>query len=284
MPSIKQAIKISGENTFKMNDAVIDIIDAPHDCDWSRWGMLDDRKSTRMYCFKKDSRGELYQFLFDGKSYRFEKDFILTIKDLTSDQNTTKIGMLSTPNFEEVVGINDRDKKLPPNLPIPNNYHVYMQKADNPQYIYQFLWRENTKNFRWNGITRAWFGINDFPKDTDWKRWTMTYDSNHYQLSLPAYVFYAFKKGSNSELYFGRYGATGDEEYITDSGETALYDVYSYDSEAHPEDYEGDQYYGQPKGGDLKIEGLAKDIKVADLCVVFNGINTYLYLLIDQGV
>ena len=52
MPSIKQAIKTS-DNTYEVNDAVIDIVNAPQDCDWSRWGMLDDRRSTRMYCFKQ---------------------------------------------------------------------------------------------------------------------------------------------------------------------------------------------------------------------------------------
>ena len=43
MPSIKQAIKTS-ENTFEVTDVSVTITNAPNDCDWSRWGMLDDRK------------------------------------------------------------------------------------------------------------------------------------------------------------------------------------------------------------------------------------------------
>jgi hypothetical protein len=282
MPSIKQAIKTS-DTTFKVNDVAIEIINAPSDCDWSRWGMLDDRKSTRMYCFKKDTVNQLYQFLFDGKNYRYEENFILTIEGVGTDQNTDKIAMLSTPNFEEAVGIMDQGTVDPPYLPIPNNYHVYMQKAGKPQFLYQFILKAGTTNFAPNGITRDWFGINAFPDDTDWTRWTMTYDSNHYQLSLPAYVLYAFKEGSNNEIYFGRYGAVGDEEYTTDDGETKLYDVYSHDPKDHPEDEEGDQYYGQLKGGKIKVEGLTEDFKVTDLSMVFDGINTYLYLLEDES-
>lgn len=281
MPSIKRAIKILDKNTFKVTDVAVDIINAPEDCDWSRWGMLDDRKSTRMYCFKKDMVNQLYQFLFDGKSYQFEKNYSLTIEGISAEQNTDKIGMLSTPNFEEVIGFNDKETPNAPYLPIPNNYHVYLQKANKPQHIYQFIWKENTAKFMSNGLTRDWFGINDFPDDTDWNRWTMTYDSNHYQLSLPAYVFYAFKKGSNNELYFGRYGAKGDQEYKTKDGKIKFYDVYSYDRTAHPEGKKGEEYYGKDKCGKLKIEGLAKDIKVTDLSMVFDGINTYLYLLTD---
>jgi len=282
MPSIKQAIKISAENTFEVNDVAINIINAPLDCDWSRWGMLDDRKSTRMYCFKKDTKDTLYQFLCDGESYQYEKDFILTITGVNDEHNNHKIAMLSTPNFEEVIGIKDKDIPGAPFLPIPNNYHVYMQQAGKPQHLYQFILKAGTTHFTPNGITRDWFGVNDFPADTDWNRWTMTYDSNHYQLSLPAYVLYAFKQDCNDELYFARYGAIGNTEYTTDQGETKLYDVYSYDDNTHPKGNEGDQYFGVPKGGNLKIVGLADDFKVTDLSMVFDGINTYLYLLSDN--
>lgn len=287
MPSIKQAIKTS-DNTYEMNDAVIDIVNAPQDCDWSRWGMLDDRRSTRMYCFKQGTEDQLYQFILDGTSYVFEDNFVLTISGLDGTQNTSKIAMLSTPNFEEVVGISDKDedgvpKDGAPNLPIPQNYHVYMQKADDSSLIDQFVWKENSMNFTSNGITRAWFNVKDFPNDTDWDRWTMTYDSNHYQLSLPAYVYYAFKKDSNNEIYFGRYGARGDKEYIADDGSTKVYDAYSYNIDDQPVDKPGDQYYGQAKCGNIKIEGLAEDFKVTDLSVVFDGINTFLYLLTDEN-
>lgn len=285
MPSIKQAIKTS-DHTYEMNGEVIEIENAPDDCDWSRWGMLDDRRSTRMYCFKQGTNDQLYQFILDGTSYKFEKDFTLTIIGVGDAQNTDKIAMLSTPNFEEVVGISDKDddgnpKDGAPNLPIPQNYHVYMQSTKDRTFIDQFVWKEDSMNFNSNGITRAWFNMCAFPEDTDWDRWTMTYDSNHYQLSLPAYVFYAFKKESNSEIYFGRYGAKGDQTYEGENGETKYYDAYSYDPKAHPKDVEGDQYYGQAKCGNIKIKGLPEDVNVADISVVFDGIMTRMYLLTD---
>ncbi|MCJ8288797.1 MAG: hypothetical protein HRT58_02095 [Crocinitomicaceae bacterium] len=289
MPSIKQALKTS-DNTYEVNDAVVDIVNAPNDCDWSRWGMLDDRRSTRMYCFKQGTIDQLYQFIFDGTSYQFEENFTLTISGVGDDQNLKKIAMLSTPNFEEAVGVKDKElvgskyKTIEdaPFLPIPQNYHVYIQAADDQQFLYQFIWKEDTRNFKPNGITRDWFKLKDFPSDTDWDRWTMTYDSNHYQLSLPAYVYYAFKKDSNDEIYFGRYGARGDQEY-EDDGTIKIYDVYSYNPEDQPIDKPGDQYYGQAKCGNIKIIGLAEDFEVTDLSIVFDGIDTFMYLLTDKS-
>lgn len=283
MPSIIQAIKTADPLRFKVTDNNTSIAGAPADCDWSRWGMLDDRKSTRMYCFKKGSPNQLYQFLLTDGAYKFEKDFLLTIDDLSSSLNTDKIAMLSTPNFEEVVGITEKSKNpdaTAPLLPIPNNYHVYLQEKGKPELLNQFIFKDGSHCFNSNGITRAWFGLKDFPRDTDWDRWCMTYDSNHYQLSLPAYVFYAFKKGSNCELYFGRYGAKGDQAYEAD-GETKFYDVYSYNPADHPADKEGDQYYGQPKCGNIRIEGLSRDFQASDLCMVFDGINTHLFLMAE---
>ena len=285
MPSIKRALKTS-DHIYEMSDVSIEIINAPNDCDWSRWGMLDDRRSTRMYCYKENTDNQLYQFILDGEVYRFEENILLSVTGVSDAQNNKKIAMLSTPNFEEVVGICDKDdggnpKEGAPNLPIPQNYHVYMQTADNPTFIDQFLWKEGTRTLQPNGITRPWFNMCAFPEDIDWSRWTMTYDSNHYQLSLPAYVFYAFRKGSNNEIYFGRYGAKGDQEYTSDDGEIKYYDAYSYDPAAHPEDFEGDQYYGQAKCGNIKIEGLSDDAQVSDISVVFDGINTYMYLMMD---
>lgn len=282
MPSIKQAIKTS-DHTYEVNDVAINIENAPNDCDWSRWGMLDDRKSTRMYCFKQGTIDQLYQFLFDGTSYKFEENFTLTISGVGDDLNSNKIAMLSTPNFEEVVGIKDQEVEGAPFLPIPNNYHVYMQGAEDRKFLWQFIWMENSKNFKPNGITREWFNVKDFPADSDWDRWTMTYDSNHYQLSLPAYVYYVFKKGTNNKIYFGRYGAKGDKEYEADDGSIKVYDAYSYNSEDHPVDVPGDQYYGQAKCGNIEIIGLADDFNVTDLSVVFDGINTFMYLLTDHN-
>ncbi|MCE7991929.1 MAG: hypothetical protein HEP71_08110 [Roseivirga sp.] len=280
MPLIKKAIK-EGDR-LKVTETSIDVLNAPSDCDWTRWGMLDDRKSTRMYCFKKDTPNQLYQFLLKDGSYVFEEDFTLSIEGLSAAQNTQKIAMLSTPNFEEVVGIKDKEKGEPI-LPIPNNYHVYMQKAGTPEHLYQFILKDKTGSFTPNGITRDWFGLKAFPADTDWNRWTMTYDSNHYQLSLPAYVFYAFKKGSNNVLYFGRYGADGDQEVVPKTDPASFYQVYSYDPADHPVDKEGDQYYGQAKCGKLIIEDLPGDLNISDLSMVFDGIDTYLYLLIDAN-
>ncbi|WP_281556878.1 hypothetical protein [Thalassomonas sp. RHCl1] len=245
MPSLNQATKVFGESIYRFGGDTIEILGAPEDTDWLRWGMLNDRKLTRLYFFKNNSENQIYQFIFLNGAFRYDNTLpVISITGVTKTMNTGSIAMLSTPNFEEVQGVNGKD------LPVPNNYHVYMQDRDDATQINQFIWEKGTENLEHNGITRAKFAINGFPEDTDWSRWTMTYDSNRYQLSLPAYVYYAFKQGSNTELYHGRYGHK-------DAQGT---DVYGYE-------------------GVLTLEGAPENTDHSGMAMVFDGIDTHLYML-----
>ncbi|WDE00810.1 hypothetical protein [Thalassomonas actiniarum] len=257
MPSVNQATKVFGENIYRFGGESIEILDAPADTDWQRWGMLNDRKLSRMYFFKKGSDDKVYQFLHLGGVYRYDASIPeLTItyivddikngtkEDIRNQVDTSTISMLSTPNFEEVNGVNGKA------LPVPNNYHIYMQGVDNQQEIHQFIWERGTDRLEANGITRAKFAIIDFPQDTDWGRWAITYDSNQYQLALEAYVYYAFKQGSNSEIYHGRYGHKDDQGN----------DVYGYE-------------------GILTLEGAPENTDPSSMSVMFDGVDTHLYML-----
>ncbi|MCK5867266.1 MAG: hypothetical protein KAG14_02620 [Mycoplasmataceae bacterium] len=249
MPSVNQAIKIRGKDIYKFGGDPISILGAPEDTDWQRWSMLNDRKSSRMYFFKGKSDNKIYQFLYDGRAYQYDDSFpVLTLKGITKENNTRSIAMLSTPNFEKVKGVNGKV------LPVPNNYHVYMQQSDNPELIHQFIWEKATYNLEANGITRDVFGITGFPKDTDWKRWSMSYDSNHYQLALEAYILYAFKEGSDTEIYYGRYGHKEQGS-----------DVYGYE-------------------GILTLEEAPSNTDHSSMSMMFDGVNKYLYMLTKDNV
>lgn len=245
MPSVNQATKVFDKDVYRFAGDSIPILGAPADTDWQRWGMLNDRKSSRMYFFKAKTDDKIYQFLFDGETYKYDDTIPeLTITGITESVSTSSIAMLSTPNFEEVKGVNGKD------LPVPNNYHIYMQQRDEPEQIHQFIWEKGTENIEANGITRAKFGITGFPKDTDWQRWAMTYDSNRYQLALEAYVFFAFKQGSDRQIYYGRYGHKDEQNN----------DVYGYE-------------------GVLALVDAPKDTNHSSMAVMFDGVDTHLYML-----
>ena len=249
MPAVNQATKIPGKDEYKFNGEPIPIIGAPDDTDWQRWGMLNDRKSSRMYFFREGTDNKIYPFLLKDCSYQYDDTIpLLTIEGVDDDVNSSSMSMLSTPNFEPFKGVNGKD------LPVPNNYHVYMQKRDNAQEVQQFIWEKDSENLERNGITRSEFAIKNFPGDTDWERWAMTYDSNHYQLTLEAYVFFAFKSGSNTEIYYGRYG----EKHTGKDGNEI--DVYGYN-------------------GCLSLEGAPGNTNHSSMSMIFDGVDTHLFML-----
>ena len=251
MPKIHKITKQSDDTTFVLNKEIIPVVNAPEDTNWTKWSMLNDRKSTRLYFFKKDSADTLYPFLFDGNAFTYDVAFPqIKLLDIPEDANTEHIAMLSTPNFEKVNGVNGKE------LPVPNNYHLYMQQESssaslqgNFRFIYQFIWEKNTANLERNGITSDMFKISDFPQDTDWNRWTMTYDSNRYQLALEAYVLVAFKKNSYTELYQGRYGKK-------DNGEAS----YTYEKTLH-------------------LKDVPQALTELGLAMIFDGVQTHFYAL-----
>lgn len=270
MPSLCRATGVPGTSDnsskdqdiqhreFSFSDENFAIIDAPENADWRRWGMLDDRKSTRLYCFKQGSNTELFQFLFDGCQFVYDghSDYsTINIDGLSTSADVSHIGMLSTPNFEEVEGYNNKT------LPVPNNYHVYMlntdeaQPADNKRTLYQYIWERGTSNLEPNGITNDKFTIGAFPDDIDWSRWSMNYDSNRYQLALRAYVFTAFQQGSNKILYQGRYDNYGSDEHpITE---------YRYSEQA-------------------ELIDAPDNIGFDSFATVFDGIQTHIYFLTED--
>lgn len=205
--------------------------------------------------------------------------------------------MLCTPNFEAVEGFVSRcipedEKGAPQILPVPNNYHVYMQvKRDaiekpSDAVIMQYVWKRETNNLEWNGITARTFVISDFSQDDiDWSNWMMTYDSNRYQLALSAYVFAGFSKTKKDTLYIGRFGEykDGSEPDYTFKGDQIV------DPLAHPvaatNRYTPEQVNVQNEAGEQVL--LEKTIKFdnietvdrENMAMLFNGVETLFYAM-----
>jgi len=226
MPSLYKAVGVPGtgdtsekgkltHSIYQFDDSNTQILWAPEDTDWSRWGMLSDRRYTRLYFFRKGSNHQLYQFIQGPEGFYYDESFgHLSLQDIPEAADPSHIGMLSTPNFEDqkfdgstLTSFNGKA------LPMPNNYHVYMlekpevQSQSEVRTLHQMIWEKGTQNIESNGITNDKFYIRPFPVDVnvDWTRWSMNYDSNRYQLMLRAYVLSVFKQGSTTELYQARF-------------------------------------------------------------------------------
>lgn len=298
MPSLRRATGIPAvadsieygtltHTEYRFDNTETEILNAPEDTDWTRWGMLSDRKYMRLYFFKQGSNNKLYQFILGPDGFYYDPSYgYLTITgayhktddildEFPEDADPSHIGMLSTPNFETYkvdgsrIGTNQDAER---DLPVPNNYHVYM--IDKPEVqaardtedrrLYQFIWRKDsdestgkgidTKTMEHNGITNNRFDIEAFPAEVnvDWSRWTMNYDSNRYQLMLKAYVMTIFKQGSNTELYQARF------DYLP--GTNNEKSAYQYSGTA--------ELFGAPEGIDYN-----------KFATVFDGIKTSVFFL-----
>lgn len=251
---------------YEFDDSQTAILGAPEDTDWSRWGMLNDRKYPRLYFFQKGSNTHLYQFTLGPEGFFYDPNYgYLTLTGVPEVADTSRIGMLSTPNFEtfKVDGSRvgtyadpDRD------LPVPNNYHVYMldkpevqaKKDTDVRKLHQFIWRKDTKEIEANGITNDKFDVEPFPVEAnvDWSRWTMNYDSNRYQLMLRAYVMTIFKQGSTTDLFQARF------DYLP--GTNNEKSAYQY-------------------SGTAELKGAPEGISYDKFATVFDGVRTHFYFL-----
>jgi hypothetical protein len=215
MKSVKQAVFVPGTTNYQFGLAElteIQITGAPEDTDWDRWTMLHDRELFRMYFFKKDSNDTFYQFAFDGTSYKFGYRSIpeLTLTQIVETPNglasdTQTFAGMYTPLYSPLYPSDEHGE-----------YRLFFQQlelqpaqSDEPpqmrRWLNQYLYKPGSNNYRLDGSTAVQFEILDFPDDTDWNRWSMLYDDTSDTLVLPAYRIYAFKQGSNTELYHGTF-------------------------------------------------------------------------------
>ncbi|NER34095.1 MAG: hypothetical protein F6J93_08640 [Oscillatoria sp. SIO1A7] len=183
MSSVNQAVYVPGTNIYKfLTDASgnLPITGAPADTNWRRWSMLHDGGDYRMYFFKSHTSNKLYQFGWDGSSYKHGHNSIpeLEITGIPDDADTGSFSML----YGE------------------EHYRLYFRQLGNPTQLYQFLWKPGTTTYA-PGPTLK---ITGFPDDTDWSRWSMLNDGDDYRI-------YAFKLGSNSEFYQGAWNGSAYE-------------------------------------------------------------------------
>lgn len=185
MASVNQAAYVSGTSIYRFGHNSIPnipITGAPSDTDWKRWSMLHDGSAYRLYVFKGSTNNKIYQFAWDGNSYKYGHNSIpeLTLTNMPGDADASSFSML----YGE------------------NKYRLYLRQLGNPCLLYQFVWVSGTTNYEFgHGSAIPKLQVAGFPADTDWSRWSMLHDGGDYRL-------YAFKLGSNSEFYQGAWNGS----------------------------------------------------------------------------
>lgn len=227
MKSVTESTFVKGTTNYQFdpeNPVNFDIIDAPDDIDSARWSVLYDRELSLMYFLKQDSDSTMYQFGFNGEAFKLghrcmPQTEIEPIPEGTEPSNMASFAMMFIPKYTPPYPSDehgeyrlfflqqrsvDAYKKRLENLEGANDPSV-VEETEQEFWLNQFLYKEETNTFRLDGSTGTQFQILGFPADTDWSRWSMLYDDEGDALSLPNYRIYAFKKGSNTELYHGTF-------------------------------------------------------------------------------
>ena len=199
MNSVNQAVYVPGTQVYQFGTNKgpnLPITGAPADTNWRRWSMLHDGKIYRMYFFKGSTNNTLYQFGWDGSSYKYghESEPELTVTGIPEDADTS--------SFSMVYG--------------EGEYRLYFRQLGNPTCLYQFLWDETAGHYApFSNPESFKLQVSGFPDDTDWSRWSMLNDGENYRI-------YAFKLGSNNEIYQGAWNGS-EYEYGYNGSYKVLY-------------------------------------------------------------
>lgn len=168
----------AGTSIYHHADGPLRIADAPSDADLTRWSMLHDGDTHRLYCFKGRSSDTLYQFSRDGDAYRF--------------------GHRSIPELKLVEFPDDADPGSFAMLHDGRDYRLFLRRKDDPTTLYQAAWVAGTPSYRFAHRSIARIEVRAFPGDTDWSRWSTLHDGAAYRL-------YAGKRGAPDHLYQGAF-------------------------------------------------------------------------------
>lgn len=175
--SVNQAAYQPGTTRYvygRNSIANIRVEGAPADADFTRWAMLHDGTTYRLYCFQTGSDTRLYQFGFDGRAYTFGFNSITQI-DITgapADANPANFAMLHDGS----------------------DYRLYMRGRSNPERLYQFAFNPTTGSYQYGFRSIATIDTAGMPADADFSRFAMLFDGSVYRQ-------YVAKAGTTDVLY-----------------------------------------------------------------------------------
>ena len=185
--SLDQAAYVTGSSVYDYGHNSIpniSVTGAPDDTDFTRWAMLHDGSTYRLYFFRANSNAQIYQFGYNPASSAYEFGFnsipVIDITGAPADADPGSFAMLHDGR----------------------TYRLYMRGIDNPQSLYQFGFNSRTSDYEFGFNSIPVINITGAPADANFDGWAMLHDGSNYRL-------YAFNKSAPESLYqFAYNGST----------------------------------------------------------------------------
>ncbi len=142
--------------------ANIDFTGAPADTDYSRWAMLHDGSTYRLF-FGRLNRSSIYQFGYNPASGDYEYGF-------------NSIDEIAVTGFPA-----DADRSSFKMLHDGARYRIFMRSLSDPRNLYQGAFNSSTGSYVYGFASIDRISTTGLPADADLSRWAMLYDGSVYR-------------------------------------------------------------------------------------------------------
>ena len=160
------------------------ITGAPADADGSRWAMLHDGSSYRLYFMRLGDDTTLYQFGYNASARAYEYGY----------DSISRLGIAGAPPGADPSSI--------AMLHDGSDYRLYMRDRSDPRRLHQFAYNASSGDYEYGYRSISGIDTTGAPADADFSRWAMLHDGTTYRQ-------YVAKSGSADTLYqFGFDGRT----------------------------------------------------------------------------
>lgn len=201
------------EYGFEDTIEILDITGGPDDTDWTRWAMLNDDGTYRLYFMQEGSDDTLYQFAYNAASQDYEYGFgaaidILGITGAPADADMSSFAMLYSGT----------------------SYRLYALSATDPLRVHQFVYNPGSQNYEYGlGAAFETIDVTMFPAATDFSGWGMLWEDE-------AFRFYGFADAAHDAVAQGAYNSvSGDYEYGFDS--IPEIDIVGFPADTNTDDF-----------------------------------------------
>lgn len=196
-----------------MSIEVLDITGGPADTDWSRWAMLNDNGSYRLYFMREGADDTIYQFVFNPATEDYEYGLGAAIDQL---------GITNAPA--------DADMSSFAMLYGEDEFRLYAQSISNPLRVHQFAYNSATQSYEYGfGGAIPQIDVTMFPGSTDFAGWGMLFETE-------AYRFYAFSDSNHDAVAQGSYNSgSGDYEWGFNS--IPVIDIIDFPADTNTDDF-----------------------------------------------
>lgn len=196
--SLYQFVYVPDTTTYQYayNNAIpqLPITGAPADTNWTRWAMLFDGSSYRLYFFKGNTNDTLYQFAFNPDTAAYEFGFNNAISELKLT------GIPQDASSDSFAMLHDG-----------STYRLYLRSLGHANLLYQFAFNPDTGCYEYGYDSAPVIPVTGVPSTVDWSRWGMLHDGTNYR-------FYAMERGNNTKFFQAAYNfEVGEYQFGYDS-------------------------------------------------------------------